>query len=47
MAWRPGSRQAWCPSSPVYREHALALTAALAERYHEHPALAMWHVSNE
>lgn len=43
----PGSRQAWCPSSPVYREHALALTTALAERYHEHPALAMWHVSNE
>jgi beta-galactosidase len=43
----PGSRQAWCPSSPVYREHALALTTALAERYHGHPALALWHVSNE
>ena len=26
----PGSRQAWCPSSPLYREHALALTDALA-----------------
>ena len=26
----PGSRQAWCPSSPVYREHALALTTQLA-----------------
>jgi beta-galactosidase len=43
----PGSRQAWCPSSPVYREYALALTSALARRYHDHPALAMWHVSNE
>ena len=43
----PGSRQAWCPSSPVYREHALALTAQLAQHYHEHPALALWHVSNE
>ena len=43
----PGSRQAWCPSSPVYREYALALTTRLAERYHDHPALAMWHVSNE
>ena len=43
----PGSRQAWCPSSPVYREHALALTAQLARRYHEHPAIALWHVSNE
>jgi beta-galactosidase len=43
----PGSRQAWCPSSPVYRDHALALTTQLAQRYHDHPALAMWHVSNE
>jgi beta-galactosidase len=43
----PGSRQAWCPSSPLYRELALALTDRLADRYHGHPALAMWHVSNE
>ncbi|MGH2576927.1 MAG: beta-galactosidase, partial [Actinomycetota bacterium] len=43
----PGGRQAWCPSSPVYRERSLALVAALAERFHGHPALAMWHVSNE
>ena len=43
----PGSRQTWCPSSPVYRDHALALTTQLAQRYHDHPALALWHVSNE
>ncbi|HET7276627.1 MAG TPA: beta-galactosidase [Dermatophilaceae bacterium] len=43
----PGSRQAWCPSSPVYRDYALALTRQLAQRYHDHPALALWHVSNE
>jgi beta-galactosidase len=43
----PGSRQAWCPSSRIYRDHALALTAQLAQRYHDHPALALWHVSNE
>lgn len=43
----PGGRQAFCPSSPVYREHALALCTAVAERYHDHPALALWHVSNE
>ncbi len=43
----PGSRQAWCPSSPVYRELALALTEQVARRFHDHPALAMWHVSNE
>ena len=43
----PGGRQAWCPSSPVFRERALALVTALAERFHDHPALVMWHVSNE
>ena len=43
----PGSRQAWCPSSPVYRDVALDLTDRMAARYHDHPALAMWHVSNE
>jgi beta-galactosidase len=43
----PGSRQAWCPSSTVFTEHAVALAEQMARRYHDHPALAMWHVSNE
>ncbi|PWC07662.1 beta-galactosidase [Mycetocola zhujimingii] len=43
----PGGRQAWCPSSPVFREHALRLVTAVAERYGSHPAVALWHVSNE
>ena len=43
----PGGRQAWCPSSPVFREHALALVEKVAERYGTHPAVALWHVSNE
>jgi beta-galactosidase len=43
----PGGRQAWCPSSPVFREHAVRLAEQMATRYHDHPALAMWHVSNE
>ena len=43
----PGGRQAWCPSSPVFRERALALAEQVAVRYRDHPALAMWHVSNE
>ena len=43
----PGGRQSFCPSSPVYREHALELCTAMAGRYHDHPALALWHVSNE
>ncbi len=42
-----GSRQAYCPSSPVWREHVGRMTRAMAERYGEHPALALWHVSNE
>lgn len=45
-AW-PGGRQAWCPSSPVFRERALALVEATAARYGNHPAVALWHVSNE
>lgn len=43
----PGARQHWRPTSPVFREHALALVKGLAERYKDHPALAAWHVSNE
>lgn len=42
-----GARQAWSPSSPVYREHSLRLVERMAERYGAHPALALWHVSNE
>jgi len=43
----PGSRQAYCPSSPDFRRAAVALTDALAGHYAGHPALALWHVSNE
>ncbi|PWU46493.1 beta-galactosidase [Micromonospora globispora] len=43
----PGGRQAYCPSSPVFRERSLALVEAVARRYAEHPAVVMWHVSNE
>ncbi|MBN6051949.1 beta-galactosidase [Nonomuraea sp. RK-328] len=43
----PGARQHWRPTSPVFREHALRLVRAMAERYGSHPALAAWHVNNE
>jgi beta-galactosidase len=43
----PGGRQAWCPSSPVFREAALRLVQKVAERYGSHPAVKLWHVSNE
>jgi beta-galactosidase len=42
-----GSRQAYCPSSTAYREAAVRLCTAMAERYREHPALRMWHINNE
>jgi beta-galactosidase len=43
----PGGRQHYCPSSPVYREHAIRLAEQVATRYAGHPALAIWHVGNE
>ncbi|MFE5672749.1 beta-galactosidase [Agromyces sp. NPDC056523] len=42
-----GSRQAYCPSSPVWREHVARMARAMAERYGQHPAVVLWHVSNE
>jgi beta-galactosidase len=43
----PGGRQQYCPSSPVYRQAATELVRRIAERYRDHPALAMWHINNE
>lgn len=43
----PGGRQAFCPSSAIYRDAALSLVEQVARRYGDHPALALWHVSNE
>jgi len=42
-----GARHNHCYTSPVYRRKITALNTRLAERYKNHPALAMWHVSNE
>ncbi len=42
-----GGRQHWCPSSPIFRTHALQLVTQVADRYGNHPAVALWHVSNE
>ncbi|GAB2845926.1 beta-galactosidase [Microbacterium insulae] len=43
----PGGRQAYCPSSPVFREASLRLVEAVVDRYDAHPAVEIWHVSNE
>jgi beta-galactosidase len=36
-----------CRTSPVYREKCRIINTKLAERYKDHPALLLWHVSNE
>jgi beta-galactosidase len=42
-----GSRRHACPSSPILRAASVRIAEELARRYGSHPALAMWHVSNE
>lgn len=42
-----GGRHNHCFTSPVYREKTQKMNRLLAERYGSHPALLMWHVSNE
>lgn len=42
-----GSRRHYCFSHAGYRGESARITAALAERYAAHPALAMWQTDNE
>ena len=42
-----GGRHNHCFSSPVYREKTAIINRKLAERYKNHKALFMWHISNE
>jgi beta-galactosidase len=42
-----GSRQHYCPNSEIYRTYSVEMARRLAERYGNHPALAMWHINNE
>ncbi len=42
-----GRRHNHCQTSPVYREKTRQINAKLAERYRDHPALLVWHISNE
>lgn len=43
----PGARQAYSVSSRIWREYAVRMAVAVARRYADHPALALWHVDNE
>jgi len=42
-----GERHNHCYSSPNYRKKVSVINTKLAERYHLHPAVIGWHISNE
>lgn len=42
-----GGRHSFCPNSANFRRLSTNLTRRMAERYKNHPALLVWHVSNE
>lgn len=42
-----GGRHNHCYTSPYYRKKTAEMNRMLAERYKSHPALGMWHISNE
>jgi beta-galactosidase len=42
-----GQRHNHCFTSPVYRKKTYEINEILAKRYKDHPALIMWHISNE
>lgn len=42
-----GSRNHYCPTSPVYRERCRIIVGELLDRFAGHSGVAMWHVGNE
>ena len=42
-----GGRTNYCPNSPNYRRLSGNIARKLAQRYGQHPAVLLWHVSNE
>lgn len=42
-----GKRLNYCPNSSIYREFSAKIAGKMGERYKDHPALALWHISNE
>ncbi|WP_330274782.1 beta-galactosidase [Lentzea sp. NBC_00516] len=42
-----GSRDTYCVSAPAFRAASRRIASALAQRYGDHPAVALWHVHNE
>ena len=40
-------RHNYCYTSPIYREKVRAINEKLAQRFGDHPAVILWHISNE
>lgn len=47
LRFHAGGRLGWCASNPVWHAYSTRIARALGERYGAHPAVRMWHVSNE
>ncbi len=42
-----GVRHNHCLTSPIYRKKVREINTIIAKRYKDHPAVKMWHISNE
>ena len=42
-----GARHNHCFTSPIYRQKVAEINTKLAERFKDHPAVILWHISNE
>lgn len=42
-----GGRQNHCYTSPIYRKKTAQINQELARRFGQHPAVLLWHISNE
>lgn len=42
-----GARHNHCYTSPVYREKMRLINSQLAQKFDKHPAVILWHISNE
>lgn len=47
MREHQGGRHNHCYTSPIYREKVCQIDTLLAQRYASHPAVILWHLSNE
>lgn len=47
IRYHRGGRLGWCASHPTWHAYSTRVARRLGERYGRHPAVQMWHVSNE